>query len=270
VLGQYGVRPRKALGQSFLRNPEAREQILQAADLGGSETVLEIGPGLGALTWELCRRVRRVIAVELDARLLPPLRALLAGCAGVELMHGDILEIGWQELRLRGPFCVVANIPYSITSALLRRLLEAPEPARWLVLTVQREVAERVIAEPGEMSLLALSVQLYGVPRLLARLPAEAFYPEPEVESAVLRIDIHPSPPVAAGLMGPLFRAARAGFAQRRKKLRNALSAGLAVPTEQAEVWLREAGIAPDRRAQALKLDEWARLAEVIGRAGPE
>jgi 16S rRNA (adenine1518-N6/adenine1519-N6)-dimethyltransferase len=264
VLRQYGIRPHKDLGQSFIHSAEALQRILDAAALGGEETVLEVGPGLGALTLQLCERARRVVAVELDSRLLPPLRSLLSASPSVELHQGDILKIEWGLLGISGQYCVVANIPYSITSALLRKLLESPAPAEWLVLTIQREVAERVIAPPGEMNLLALSVQLYGAARIHARLPAEAFYPQPEVESAVLRIDLHPSPPAGSELIKWIFRLARAGFSQKRKKLRNAISAGMGVRTAQAENWLLAAGIVPDLRAQAIGLEDWLRLAQIV------
>lgn len=270
ALRRYGIRPRKDLGQNFLQSPEGLQAILQAADLSGGETVLEIGPGLGALTQRLGERARRVVAVEYDPRLLRPLQDLLAESPQVELLHGDILELEWERLGLEGEFCVVANIPYSITSALLRRLLEAPTPAQRLVLTVQREVAERVVAAPGEMSLLALSVQLFGTARIAALLPAEAFYPQPEVASAVLRIEVHATPRIAESRAKPLFQLARAGFGQRRKKLRNALAAGLGVRPAQAEGWLLAAGIAPDRRAQTLTVEDWLRLTEVFRPAEPE
>jgi len=264
VLRQYGIRPHKDLGQSFLTSAEALQRILDAAALRGEETVLEIGPGLGALTLQLCERARRVVAVELDSRLLPPLRSLVSAFPAVELHQGDILNIEWERLGIQERYCVVANIPYSITSALLRRLLESPAPAEWLVLTIQREVAERLIAPPGEMNLLALSVQLYGTARIYARLPAEAFYPRPEVESAVLRIDILASPPVEPELTRWIFRLARAGFGQKRKKLRNAISAGMGVRPAQAEDWLLAAGIVPDLRAQAIGLEDWLRLAQIV------
>jgi 16S rRNA (adenine1518-N6/adenine1519-N6)-dimethyltransferase len=270
ALRRYGIRPRKDLGQNFLQSSEALQIILRAADLHGNETVLEIGPGLGALTLRLAEQAERVVAVEYDPRLLRPLQALLEGNSRVEVLHGDILELEWEVLGLDGEYCVIANIPYNITSALLRRLLEAPARARRLLLTVQREVADRIVAAPGKMSLLALSVQLYGTVSIAARLPAEAFYPQPEVSSAVLRIEVHPSPRVAKSRAGPLFRLARAGFAQRRKKLRNALAAGLAVRPEQAEGWLQAAGIDPDRRAQTLAIEDWLRLTEVFSPAEPK
>ena len=266
MLRQYGIRPHKDLGQSFISSAGALQRILDAAALGGAETVLEVGPGLGALTLQLCERARRVVAVELDSRLLPPLRTLVSAFPAVELHQGDILNIEWEQLGIHGRYCVVANIPYSITSALLRKLLESPAPAEWLVLTVQREVAERVIAGPGEMNLLALSTQLYGTARICARLPAEAFYPQPEVESAVLRIDLHPSPLVELELIRWIFRLARAGFSQKRKKLRNAISAGMGVRPAQAENWLLAAGIVPDLRAQAIGLEDWLRLAQIVSK----
>lgn len=268
MLRQYGVRPQKALGQSFMTNRQAVQRVLEAASLTGSETVLEIGPGLGALTWQLSQLANRVIAIEFDRQLLPPLQALLSGLPNVELHQDDILTVPWERLGLAGPYCVVANIPYSITSAVLRRLLESQMPAEWLVLTLQREVAERVVAEPGMMSLLALSVQLYGTPRLAARIPPDAFYPRPKVESTVLRVDVHRPPRVEPSLVEPVFRLARAGFGQRRKQLRNALAAGLGIAPAQAAEWLQATGVRPERRAQALSVEDWLQLAAHMSALG--
>jgi 16S rRNA (adenine1518-N6/adenine1519-N6)-dimethyltransferase len=170
----------------------------------------------------------------------------------------------WASEVGPGPYAVVANIPYSLTSHLLRRLLEAHSAPFRIVLTLQSEVVERILSSPGDMSLLALSVQLYGTPRASGRIEAASFFPAPAVDSEILRIDVHDAPRVPARFVGPLFRAARAGFGQKRKQLRNALAAGLQVETAQAVAWLEQAGIRPSRRAQELGVDEWGRLAEVL------
>jgi 16S rRNA (adenine1518-N6/adenine1519-N6)-dimethyltransferase len=157
---------------------------------------------------------------------------------------------------------VVANIPYYITSAVIRHLLESPLKPGRLVLTVQREVAGRITAGPGEMSLLALSVQVYGKPEIVARIPAGAFYPPPKVDSAVVRVDLYPDPLLPDPLLPIFFRLAKAGFSQKRKTLRNALSAGLALPPIEVEALLRSAGVDPMRRAETLSISEWSELAE--------
>ena len=237
-------------------------KVVESADLRGEETVLEIGAGIGSLTLCLAGAARRVIAVEIDRNLLPLLREVVGSHPGITLVHGDILEQDLNALVGEGAYCVVANIPYNITSLLIRRLLEAPRSPERIVLTVQREVAERIVAAPGRMSLLALSVRLYGSPRIMARIPAGAFYPSPKVDSAILRVDLHPEPKAPADLIPILFKIARAGFQQRRKQLRNALSSGLPISAEQVASWLGDVGIDPRARAQELSLDEWVLLAQ--------
>jgi len=260
LLKRHGLRPSKALGQNFLQDTRTLQKIVAAADLGPADDVLEIGAGLGSLTRYLALAARSVTAVELDAGLLPVLKAVLAPYANVRLVQGDILELDPAALMQRDGYRVVANIPYYITSAVIRRLLECePRPAG-LVLTLQREVAARICAGPGEMSLLALSVQVYGRPEVLAQIPAEAFYPAPKVDSAILRVEIHPQPVVPAARLESFFTLVRAGFSQKRKKLRNSLAAGLRLAPAQAERLLSAAGIDPQRRAETLALEEWGRL----------
>ncbi|MEW6568172.1 MAG: 16S rRNA (adenine(1518)-N(6)/adenine(1519)-N(6))-dimethyltransferase RsmA [Chloroflexota bacterium] len=268
LLRRHGIRPDKRLGQHFLFERAALEKVVGAAELSPQDTVLEIGAGVGSLTLCLAAKVARVVAVEVDARLLPALRAATADCANVRLIEGDILAIDLDRTFVGTPYLVVANIPYAITSLLIRRLLEAPAPAARLVITVQREVAERVVAGAGEMSLLALSVQVYGRPRIAGILPAGAFYPPPRVDSAILRIDRH-APPLLGREQVPLFFAlARAGFGQKRKKLRNALSAGPGVEPGRVVAGLQRVGLAPNSRAQELTLEAWIRLTQVAQEEG--
>jgi 16S rRNA (adenine1518-N6/adenine1519-N6)-dimethyltransferase len=264
LLRRYGLRPDKSLGQNFLIDEEALLRVVDAAGIEGGDDVLEIGPGLGGLTRHLAGRARRVVAVELDGDLLPPLREVLVSHPNVRLVHGDILALDPAELMSSPGYLVVANIPYYITSALIRHLLEARARPRRLVLTVQREVAERITAIPGEMSLLALSVQLYGQPRVVAHIPAGAFYPAPKVDSAVIRTDLYPAPIIPEAHIPGFFRLAKAGFSQKRKTLRNALSAGLACEPAQAKQLLGAAGIDPQRRAETLSLEEWGQLVTVF------
>ncbi len=260
LLRAHGLRPQKGLGQNFLTDPAILERIAAAADLTAADTVVEVGAGLGHLTSLLAERAGRVIAVEIDGRLIPLLRRRLADYANVEIVRGDILRFPTPASPCTK---VVGNLPYYLTSAILRHFLEREPRPCLLVVTVQDEVAERIVAEPGAMNLLALGVQFYGSPRIVMRVKAGAFYPRPKVDSAVVRIDVGEQPTVALpeGVDDALFfRVARAGFGQKRKTLRNALAAGLGITKEQAESALLAAGIDPRRRAETLGLEEWANL----------
>jgi 16S rRNA (adenine1518-N6/adenine1519-N6)-dimethyltransferase len=264
VLHRHGLRPDKRLGQNFLVDPAGLERVMRAADLGPSDTVLEIGAGVGTLTARLAREVRQVLAVELDARLIPPLTEVVGRLANVRVIQADILRLDLAPLIRGEPFRVVANVPYQITSHLLRRLMEMPDGPDRVVLTLQAEVVDRVVATAGEMSLLALSVQVYGAARRMAGIPAGAFFPAPRVDSAVLRIDRHLRPLIPAELLPAFFRLARAGFQQRRKQLRNALASGLGQPAESVARTLVRASIRPEARAQELSFEDWERLARVL------
>ena len=263
LLRDYGLSPKKGLGQNFLVDPEALRKIIQAADILPGALVLEVGPGLGSLTRGLAQVARKVVAVELDEGLLPLLAKVLAGYPNVEIVKGDILEIDPPQLMGEAGYLVVANIPYYITSALIRHLL-SPEikPAR-IVLTVQKEVADRICAEPGDLSLLALSVQVYGAAKKVLRIPAGSFYPAPKVDSSVVRVDLYPQPLIASDDLEDFFKLARAGFGQKRKTLRNSLSAGLHLPPDRVAALLDSVGIDPRRRAETLSLGEWKSLVGV-------
>ncbi len=266
LLRRHAVRPNRRLGQNFLFDPATLDKVVTAAALTGDETVLEIGAGVGSLTCRLAAAAGRVIAVEIDRRLLPALEEAVQGIANIEIVQGDILSLDLEGLVAGRPYSVVANIPYQITSLLIRRLLETSQPPRCLVLTVQREVAERIVAQAGEMSLLALSVQLYGTPQVVARIPAGAFTPSPKVDSAILRVDVLARPRVASDRIETVFRVARLGFQQKRKQLRNALASGLDLPPAEVGQLLAEAGVAPQARAQELGWEDWSRLAEGLRR----
>jgi len=260
LLRQYGLRAEKGLGQNFLQDPRILERIVATAEIRKTDTLLEIGPGLGSLTRYLAAAAGEVVAVELDARLDPVLRALLKPYGNIRLVHGDILHFSAGQLGLPSDYIVAANIPYNITSAVIRHLLESVPRPRRLVLTIQKEVAERICAAPPDMSLLSLSVQVYGEVYIAARIPAEAFFPVPKVDSAVVRIDILEQPRIPAARLETFFRLIKAGFSQKRKTLRNSLSAGLRMAPQQAESLLRAAGIEPRRRAETLSLEEWESL----------
>jgi 16S rRNA (adenine1518-N6/adenine1519-N6)-dimethyltransferase len=262
LLKRFGLRPDKKLGQNFLQDPFALEAIVSAAEIQPTDTVLEIGPGLGSLTRYLAVAAKDVIAVELDGDLLPPLRAVIEPYKNIRVIHGDILKLAPDELIHEAKYLVVANIPYYITSAVIRHLLETDLKPRRIVLTIQREVADRICAGPGDMSILALSVQIYGMPRVVKRISAGAFFPAPKVDSAILCIDIFPSPQVDADLLDIFFHLIKAGFGQKRKTLRNSLSSGLHIPPSAAEELLARANIDSKRRAETLDIREWIVLSE--------
>jgi 16S rRNA (adenine1518-N6/adenine1519-N6)-dimethyltransferase len=257
ILKKYGLHADRNLGQNFLEDPVALEKIASVAEIEKTDAVLEIGPGLGNLTRYLSLAAREVTAIELDAKLVAVLREILSSCPNVRLLHGDILKLSPEKMGLPRNYVVAANIPYNITSAIIRHLLESEPKPRRIVLTVQKEIAQRICGRPPDMSLLALSVQVYGTPSITANIPAGAFFPAPRVDSAVVRIEIYPTARLEAQALENFFRFVRAGFSQKRKTLRNALSGGLRMSTDQAGTLLASAGIDPRRRAETLSLEEW-------------
>ena len=270
LLKRYHLRAHKGLGQNFLQDPQALEEIVSAAEIQQTDTVLEIGPGLGSLTRYLAASAKEAVAVELDQNLIPPLKAILAPYQNIRLIHGDILKLSLKELNLGNGYIVVANIPYYITSAVIRHLLaqspkgESESRPRRIVLTIQKEVAQRICAKPGDLSLLALSVQVYGKPRIAAYIPAEGFFPAPKVDSAVLVVDIYPAPLIKQEFIETFFKLVKAGFSQKRKTLRNSLASGLHISTTDAVELLARANIDPRRRAETLSIEEWEHLADTF------
>lgn len=264
VMRQFGIKADKNLGQNFLIEQAALNQILAAAELTSEDTVLEIGSGLGVLTSALAVNVQDVIAVELDRRLLPALEWNTREFNNVRIVHDDILALDLGELLGKQPYKVVANIPYNITSLLIRKLMEASTRADLVVLTIQREVAERIVAQPGAMNILALSVQVYGDAEITARIPAGCFFPRPGVDSAVIRVRTYVEPLLAGDSVEAFFRLVRAGFSQKRKQLKNALGSGLGFPDQDLLPLLESAGIRPSCRAQELSLEEWITLTRSV------
>lgn len=262
LLKRYGIQPRKSLGQNFLVEPAGLLKVINAAELSGSEEVLEIGAGLGSLTYLLAQTCAHVTTVEIDRHMLAPLAEALTPFSNVQIVPGDILELDPSTLVNQENYVVVANIPYYITSAIIRHLLEADLKPSRVILTIQKEVAQRIVARDGKMSLLSLSVFVFGEPEIAGIIPAGSFFPAPDVDSAVLRIRLHPEPLIPSNRLDQFFKLAHAGFGQKRKTLRNSLSAGLSLPTGEVEARLREANIDPSRRAETLSIAEWARLLE--------
>ncbi|MBN1429314.1 MAG: ribosomal RNA small subunit methyltransferase A [Anaerolineae bacterium] len=262
-LAQRGLTPKKSLGQNFMVEENVLAQMVDAADIGPQDAVLEVGAGLGALTGYLAARARRVIALEIDGRFIDVLEQTFGKQAHVEIVQADILQTDVDTLMAedRGCYKLVANLPYYITSAIIRLLLEGSSPPQSMVFTVQYEVAERLCAAPGKMSLLAVGVQFYGQPQIMARLKPGVFYPRPSVDSALVRIVPHlDGPPLSQENQKHFFRIVRAGFSQPRKQLKNSLSAGLHLSPDAVVHWIGQAGLDPGRRAEALSIEEWMAL----------
>ncbi len=260
IFERYHLRPDKSLGQNFLTDPSILEKIIQIAAVSQEDTVLEIGAGLGHLTAVLAKAARSVVAVEIDPRFIPVLEELLASFPNIRLVQGDILQLDPADLIEKEGYLVVANIPYYITSRIIRNLLESGLAPREIILTIQYEVARRICAPSGKLSLLALSVRMYGTPSLEMRIPAGAFYPVPQVDSAVIKIDLHSEPLLPEPLRAMFFEIVKAGFTHNRKTLRNSLSKGLRWPAARTEQLLEAAGIDPRRRAETIQMDEWLEL----------
>lgn len=270
ALAGLGLRPTRGMGQNFLTDAEALARIVDAAELSRADTVVEVGPGLGVLTWELVQRAGRVVAVELDKRLAARLRDEFAHDP-LTLIQADILKTPPEQiLAATGaaeptalPYKLVANLPYAITQPVLRHFLEAAAPPDLSVVLVQWEVAQRIRAGPGDLSMLAHAVQFYAEPEIVARVPARSFLPAPAVDSAVLRLRRRPAPPVEVDSADGLFQVIKAAFLQTRKQLGNSLPGGLAalgqrVTREEAVAALNAAGVDPQRRAETVSLAEWA------------
>lgn len=264
-LYELGLSPSKALGQNFLHDRAIVRRIADSAGIEPDDVVLEVGPGLGILTEELAQRASRVVAIELDSQLAAYLPGVMP--ANVRIVEADALAI--DPAHLAGPdYRVVANLPYSSGTAIVRHLQEASPPPKSLTVMLQREVAERMAATPPAMSILAVAVQFYGIPKVLFRVGGGAFVPPPRVESAVVRIESRP-PALPPELHEGFFRVVNAGFSQRRKQLANALSAGLFMTRDVVQRALESAGIAPTQRAERLGVDDWVRLFRAIDDVTP-
>ena len=249
---------KKHLGQNFLYNPSIIERIIQAAELGPSDLVVEIGPGPGKMTRMLMERVEKVIAIELDNHLYEKLRKELAGHDNIELIHGDALDFPYENLP---EFKVVANIPYYITTPIIFRLLDSRKNLKSMTLTVQKEVAERIVAGPGgkDYGVLSIMVQYHAKPHLEFIIPKESFRPSPKVDSALIHIETLAGPSVDVRNEEIFSRTVKTAFSQRRKMLSNSLK-GL---REDIKEWLFKAGIDPNRRPETLSIEEFAKLANI-------
>lgn len=270
ILQKHDIHFQKKFGQNFLVDPHVLEKIVEAAGVGENDFVLEVGPGIGTMTQYLCERARQVLAVEIDKKLIPVLGETLSPYSNVEVICGDILKQDIAEIARRynagKPIKVVANLPYYITTPIIMSLFESHVPLENVTVMVQKEVADRMKAEPGtkDYGALSLAVQYYALPYLAARVPQNCFIPRPNVGSAVIRLSVRETPKVAVKDEGLMFRLIRASFNQRRKTLQNALAngGGLSCSKEEIGKVIQEAGLAPSVRGETLGLEEFAALAD--------
>ncbi|NTW04340.1 MAG: 16S rRNA (adenine(1518)-N(6)/adenine(1519)-N(6))-dimethyltransferase RsmA [Oscillochloris sp.] len=267
ALRALDLRPTRGMGQNFLIDPLALDTIVGAAELSANDLVIEVGPGLGVLTWELLQHTGQVISVELDKRLAARLHEEFAEST-LRIVQSDVLRISPADILAQvnpQPYKLVANLPYAITAPVLRHFLEGSPSPELSVVLVQWEVAQRICAKPGDMSVLAHAVQIYAEPEIVARVLASSFHPAPAVDSAVLRMRRRPALAVDVDSVDGLFRIIKAGFLQPRKQLGNALPGGLAalgtvLPRDTALAALSAAAVNPTRRAETLSLAEWAEI----------
>jgi 16S rRNA (adenine1518-N6/adenine1519-N6)-dimethyltransferase len=275
LLRQTGLHARKGLGQHFLIDGAYLKHMLTAAEIHPNDIVIEVGPGLGVLTRALAEQRVKIIAIEKDEHLAGLLKTNFQSSPNVTIINRDILEVNLPEVLglIKNPdnnpfqYKVVANLPYYITSPVLRFFLEASHKPDCMVVMVQKEVARQIIAKPGDMSLLSVGIQIYGDPKIVKYVPARAFYPPPEVDSAILRISVYDKPAVDVDIVS-FFTLVRAGFSAARKQIVNPLSHVLDIPKQNILSMLEKADIDPQRRAETLSMEEWGRLWYQYTKAG--
>lgn len=271
LLTYYNVAAQKQLGQHFLIDREALTDMVSAAEVNKSDYIVEIGPGFGVLTFPLAEVAGRVLAIETDKRILDILKALGSGFANLEILPTSILKLSsaylydkfaeWSKLKTgKGHYKIVANLPYYITSSIIKLVLEGEKKPELICVMVQKEVAERITAAPGEMSVLAVSVQIYGEASIVRLVPRKSFWPAPEVDSAILKVVPYKKSPYDIDDMRKFFRVIKAGFGEKRKQLHNSLSGGLRLETAEVDECLLACGIDPKERPQDLSIPQWVVL----------
>ncbi|MGI6698635.1 MAG: 16S rRNA (adenine(1518)-N(6)/adenine(1519)-N(6))-dimethyltransferase RsmA [Clostridia bacterium] len=272
IMKRFGIKPSKGLGQNFLVDKNILQKMVTAAEISKDDQVLEIGPGVGTLTRELASRAGKVVAVELDRRLVPVLECTVKPFGNVELINGDILDLDLAALwdgHFTGRVKVAANLPYYVTSPIVMKLLEQRLPLQRIVIMVQKEVARRMSARPGskDYGALSIAVQYRSKPCIVAEVPPTVFLPPPKVDSAIVRLDVQPEPRYSVKDEALLFKLVKGAFGQRRKTLLNALGSSFATLDKQRLGEALEAsGIDPKRRGETLSIDEFCRLADYIYR----
>lgn len=264
LIKKTGLLPDKLKGQNFCIDQAVISQLVKSASLTAKDTVLEVGPGLGFLTQELIKKAGRVIAVELDKKLFANLKNLTEANDNLEVIEADILKIRPEDLK-PDHYKIVANLPFGITSAFLRKFLTADSQPELISLLLQKEVAERLCAPAGQMSLLAVSVQLYSRPKIITYVSKESFYPQPKVDSAIIQIkNIHPFPFSKELAEKKFWQTVKAGFCARRKTLENNLANSFHLSKEEVRKKLAKAGLKLNIRAQELSIGQWLKLAKLF------
>jgi 16S rRNA (adenine1518-N6/adenine1519-N6)-dimethyltransferase len=270
LLNHVGIRPSKGMGQNFLFDRGVVKKIVDAAGINHDSTAVEIGPGLGIMTEELLARSGHVTVVELDTDLVSHLRRVFGDRGNFQVVEADALKIEIGRLMQSDqPYTLVANLPYSVASAITRHALEDAHPPDHLTIMVQREVADRMVASPPDMSILGVATQYYANARIAFVVPPDVFIPRPQVESAIVELIPRPDRLLAAGQQAVFFRLVNAGFRQKRKQVANSISHELGLPKDQVRRMLNEAEIDPSRRAETIAVEEWVRLTVVTGDAIP-
>lgn len=256
ILIKYGAKPSKGLGQNFLINKNVLQKIIESADIKSSDVVLEVGPGIGTLTRELAKKSKKVLAVEKDKTMVEILAETLKEYKNVEVVNADILKLNSGSC-VQGHYKIVANIPYYLTSPLIRKFLESESPPKEIILMLQKEVAQRICTKPPRMSLLAVSVQFYANPKIISYVSKNCFWPAPKVDSAIIKII--PIKKYRANI-DLFFKIVKAGFSQPRKQLINNLSKELKLNKKKTSEWLLKNGTDPTKRPETLSIDNWLAL----------
>lgn len=261
LLKKYQIWPSKRLGQNFLVDKGVVRKVIEAAELGPEDIVLEIGPGIGALTIELAKKVEKIVAIEKDPKMIEILKERLKNFQNVEIIKEDILKICPENYKLKTKsYKIVANLPFYLTAPVIRKFLESANQPRVLVLMVQKEVAQRICAKPPDMNLLAVSVQFYAKPEIINYISKKSFWPQPKVDSAIIRIDPQMNTDRKRINTDLFFKIARAGFSQPRKQILNNLSKKLNLNKEEIKAWLLKNDIQPSQRAETLSIKDWIKL----------
>ncbi|MBU1445904.1 ribosomal RNA small subunit methyltransferase A [Patescibacteria group bacterium] len=262
LLEKYKLSPTKSLGQNFLMDENILDKIVESAEVNVKDYVIEVGPGLGVLTRKLSERARKVTAIELDNGLIPLLQNELSDCKNLKIIHMDALKFTPPD----EPYKVVANIPYYITSPLISHFLRAKSRPSKMVLLMQKEVAEKICAKKNQLNVLAIHVQVFGEPKIAARVSKGCFYPKPKIESAILEIEMFEQPLVKNTLkdLDHFFKIVHAGFSHKRKTLLNSIQRGMVIDSSEVKAALLAAKIDPSERAQHLTIEDWGKLAKNI------
>jgi 16S rRNA (adenine1518-N6/adenine1519-N6)-dimethyltransferase len=265
LLLQHKTKPNKTLGQNFLIDKNVLEKIITASDIKNTDTIIEVGPGIGTLTQELAEKAKKVIAIEKDEALLKILEEILKNYNNIEIINGDVLKIENLGLKNYLPKAdqpragkVVANIPYYLTSPLIRKFLESKNQPEEIILMIQKEVAQRICAKPPKMNLLAVSVQFYAEPKIISYVSKNCFWPSPKIDSAIIKITPKKSKISVAPEL--FFKIVKAGFAHPRKQLLGNLSKNLNLSKEKTADWLLQNNVDPKQRAETLSINDWGNL----------